>query len=178
MTLEYDYAVCEVYYLRIRTSFGRASLGRIDESKFHISDEGRIVYREWISLRYRYPQIILDAFGLMPNFIHGILVVDTEKQRSLRLEHPRSKNVLYSFFDVVRGLQNATRSVRLASLQTGYSFSRIEDDLSLKRIRALIWQSASMWDEQCNDVTEAGWPTLEHVKQEPKGKLSTSTCED
>ena len=41
------------------------------------------MYGEWISLRDRYPQITLDAFGVMPNFVHGIIVLDSERQVAL-----------------------------------------------------------------------------------------------
>lgn len=93
------------------------------------------------SLCHRYPQVSLDAFGLMRNFIQGIIVVDIRRQRTLRLEHPRSKNVLYSFFEVVSGFQRAKSSIRPASLQRAFSFYRIADDSSLNKTRVLIWQS-------------------------------------
>jgi REP element-mobilizing transposase RayT len=101
------------------------------------------VYGEWVSLRDRYPQITLDAFGIMPNFVHGIIVLDSERQRTLMSEHPRSKNVRYSFPEIARGLQGATRRVRLAALQTRYSFARICDDSNLQKIRTLIWQNST-----------------------------------
>jgi hypothetical protein len=163
MLSEYDYAACEVYYLKIFTAFRRICLGQIEGEKFCPSREGKRLYGEWAFLCQRYPQVTLDAFGLMPNFIHGIMVVDIIKQRRLRLEHPRSINVLYSFFEIVRGLQGATSSLRPASLQRGYSFCRIVDDSSLDRMRAFIWQSPLMWDWKRKDITKADWPVLERV---------------
>jgi REP element-mobilizing transposase RayT len=36
---------------------------------------GRIVERIWLLLPHRFPRVTLDAFVVMPNHIHGILVV-------------------------------------------------------------------------------------------------------
>ena len=99
------------------------------------------MYGEWVALRNRYPQITLDAFGIMPNFVHGVIVLDGERQRALKSEHPRSTNVRYSFPEIVRGLQGATRRVRLASLQNRYLFARILDDSNLFKVRTLVWEN-------------------------------------
>lgn len=116
----------------------------------------------------RYPQIRLDAFGLLPNFIHGIIVFDVARQRTFK--RPRSipkskwKNMHYSFVEVVRGLQTATCSIHPGSLHRGSSFYSIADDLTLERTRVLIWQGPSKWDSTQKNVSDMGWPTLKYVR--------------
>ena len=39
-----------------------------------LNDVGEIAYNEWMELLKRYPNISLDAFQIMPNHIHGIIV--------------------------------------------------------------------------------------------------------
>jgi hypothetical protein len=163
MLADYDYAACEIYYLKIYTARRRASLGQVQGEKFCPSPEGKRLYGEWSFLRQRYPQLMLDAFGLMPTFIHGIIAVNIVKQRCLRLELPRSINVLYSFFEIVRGLQSAASSLRPASLQRAFSFCRIVDDSNLEKIRAFVWKSPLMWHWNNKDLIKASCPALEHV---------------
>ena len=46
------------------------------ESYLNSSPIGQIAWEYWREIPQHYPQVILDAFVIMPNHIHGILVVD------------------------------------------------------------------------------------------------------
>lgn len=168
MPTEYDYSESEVYYVRIYTAFKRESLGEIQRSTFLLSPAGKRLYGQWAFLPERYPQVRLDAFGLVPNFIHGILVVDVKRQRGF--VRPRGialaswRSMRYSFVEIVRGFQNATSAIRPASLQRGFSFYVIGDDPTLSGTRMLISQSPSKWDSSRKRVDETDWPKLTHVK--------------
>ena len=43
----------------------------------HLNDAGRIILAEWNALPGRFPTVELDVFGVMPNHIHGIIVMET-----------------------------------------------------------------------------------------------------
>jgi len=40
-----------------------------------LTEEGRIVQRIWHTLPKTYPAVVLDAFQVMPNHLHGIFVL-------------------------------------------------------------------------------------------------------
>jgi len=40
-----------------------------------LNDFGEIAFEEWVNLPKRYPNMVLDAFQVMPNHIHGIIVL-------------------------------------------------------------------------------------------------------
>jgi len=46
------------------------------ESFLQNEDVGRMVTNVWRQLKSKYPQIRLDEFVVMPNHIHGIIVID------------------------------------------------------------------------------------------------------
>ena len=45
------------------------------EEGVKVSHEGRIVEEAWLALPRHYASLALDAFVVMPNHVHGILVL-------------------------------------------------------------------------------------------------------
>lgn len=41
-----------------------------------LNDVGKMIISEWCSLPMHFPHVELDAFVVMPNHIHGILILD------------------------------------------------------------------------------------------------------
>ncbi len=56
--------------------------GDVIGGEMYVSEVGRIVYEEWIKTAIIRSNIILDEWILMPNHIHGILVI-TERMPSV-----------------------------------------------------------------------------------------------
>jgi REP element-mobilizing transposase RayT len=71
----YDYSQGGVYFFTACTYQRQCLLGSMREGQVEISPAGRIVTQTWEGLPDRFPDIILDEFVVMPNHIHGILVI-------------------------------------------------------------------------------------------------------
>lgn len=71
----YDYATAGVYFVTVCTYHRAQFFGRIEGAQMHLNALGRIVRHCWYSLRERFPSIELDAFIVMPNHIHGVVVL-------------------------------------------------------------------------------------------------------
>ncbi len=54
---------------------GRVSFGKVVNGEMRLNDAGRMVLAEWNRLPERFPHLVLDAFVVMPNHVHGILVI-------------------------------------------------------------------------------------------------------
>ncbi len=50
-------------------------LGEVVDGEVRLSDAGRMVQAAWNELSGRYPGVQIDAFVVMPNHIHGIIVL-------------------------------------------------------------------------------------------------------
>lgn len=71
----YDYAQPGVYFVTILAHRRAHLFGQIRDGVMHLSAYGRIAYAQWQrQARWGRP-IWLDAFVVMPNHIHGILVI-------------------------------------------------------------------------------------------------------
>lgn len=50
-------------------------LGHVDEEIVTLSPAGRAVHDLWLSIPRRFPSVLLDAFVVMPDHLHGILTL-------------------------------------------------------------------------------------------------------
>jgi REP element-mobilizing transposase RayT len=71
----YDYSQAGAYFVTIITHDRARLFGEIAEGDMRLNDAGRMIWAEWDALPLRFPTIELDAFVVMPNHVHGIMVL-------------------------------------------------------------------------------------------------------
>ncbi len=71
----YDYSQAGAYFVTICVNYGQCRFGEIRDGVMHLSPAGEMVIACWNALPERFPNIDLDAFGLMPNHSHGIILI-------------------------------------------------------------------------------------------------------
>jgi REP element-mobilizing transposase RayT len=74
----FDYSQPAAYFITICTRDRVSSLGDVVEGVATLSAAGSIVQNIWDSLPDRFPNVAVDAFIVMPNHVHGILIVGTQ----------------------------------------------------------------------------------------------------
>ncbi len=71
----YDYSQAGGYYVTIVTQLRESFFGKICDGEMIFNDAGRMVNIEWGSLQERFPNIETDVFQVMPNHLHGIIII-------------------------------------------------------------------------------------------------------
>ena len=64
--------------------------GKVDNDKMHLNHNGVIIQHIWDKLPQRFPGIELDQYVIMPNHIHGIIILKDEQPvlyRKVNTEH-------------------------------------------------------------------------------------------
>lgn len=74
----YDYALAGTYFVTISTQDRGCVFGDVVEGGMRLNEAGRMVFTMWDTLPARFPGVALDAFVVMPNHIHGIMVFATQ----------------------------------------------------------------------------------------------------
>ena len=74
---EYDYSTARAYFITIVTQARMPVFGEVTEGHMNLSDAGKMIQRVWHDLPGRFPSIALDEFIVMPNHIHGILIIQS-----------------------------------------------------------------------------------------------------
>jgi putative transposase len=71
----HDYAAGGAYFLTTCVVKREPLFGRIMSSEMILNGPGYLVERAWHSLPQRFPRVVSDALQIMPNHLHGILVI-------------------------------------------------------------------------------------------------------
>lgn len=71
----YDYRSAGAYAVTICADGRECALGRVVDGEVELSDLGRVAAesRTWLEKQYRY--VSLDAWVVMPNHLHGIVII-------------------------------------------------------------------------------------------------------
>ena len=71
----YDYSRAGVYFVTICTQDRICMFGHVEHGQMRLNDAGCMVAAEWDALAARFPTVASDTFVVMPNHVHGIIVI-------------------------------------------------------------------------------------------------------
>ena len=71
----FDYSQAGAYFVTVVTTDRNCLLGEIASQEMRLSAFGRLVQSVWYDLPKHYPRLRCDAFAIMPNHIHGVIVL-------------------------------------------------------------------------------------------------------
>src|SRR5574344_829120 len=72
----FDYSNNGYYFLTICVKDKKNVFGNIGNEKMFLNDYGNIAEKFWVEIPNHFEYIKLDEFIIMPNHIHGILIID------------------------------------------------------------------------------------------------------
>ncbi|MSQ26590.1 MAG: transposase [Dehalococcoidia bacterium] len=155
----YDYRQAGAYFVTIVAKDRECLFGEVVEESIFLSVADRMVAAIWDGLPAHYPQVELDAFVVMPNHIHGIVVitntdVNTVPNVGAGLKPALAPNARPALPGIVRALKtfsarriNAARNAPgTAVWQRGYHERISRDEPELDRIRRYIEGNPAQWE--------------------------------
>jgi REP element-mobilizing transposase RayT len=80
----YDYTQAGAYFVTLCIRNRDCLLGEIIQGIMYLSPFGRIVEKEWYRTATVRRNVELDAFVIMPNHIHGIIILTDTNRNPLR----------------------------------------------------------------------------------------------
>ncbi len=141
----WDYATPGAYSVTICTDGKVHLFGNIIEGKMIQSDTGRMVESMWLALPEHYPGVRLDAFVVMPNHVHGILLLSAEG---------RAWGPAPTLGDVVGRFKSLTTRLyaRGKLWQRSYYEHIIRNDEDLNHTRRYIAENVLRWPTDPENV--------------------------
>ena len=114
-----------------------------------MNDCGRLVSDRWSWLESQYPYVHLDECKVMPNHLHGIIVIAGDRPHGTGTGSAERKplgRLIGAFKTVSTKHVNGFRSTPGVRLwQRNYYEHIVRDDLALRRIRAYIATNPARW---------------------------------
>lgn len=74
---EYDYSSSGMYFITICTQDKLCLFGEVVNGEMILNDMGKLAYNEWLKTAQLRTNIELGEFIIMPNHIHGIIIINT-----------------------------------------------------------------------------------------------------
>ena len=71
----YDYSQPGVYFITLCTYNRECLFGKVVGGEMQLSDAGSVVERCWLDIPAHFPRAVLDLYVVMPNHVHGIIVI-------------------------------------------------------------------------------------------------------
>jgi putative transposase len=158
----WDYSSVGFYYVTICTKDKHPNFGIIVDGVVQLSDIGEIAFNCWMEIPAHFPNVGIDEFVVMPNHLHGIVVIRSNDVSSVETPHvaslPEAGRSQFgplkpgSLSKIIQGYKAAvTRQVRLMgehdfAWQSRFYDHIIRNDEDLGRIRKYIQDNQIKWE--------------------------------
>ena len=146
---EYDYSTGGWYFVTINTQNHTNFFGEIHKNKMILNEVGNIVESEWLTTPNIRKNVSLDYYVVMPNHIHGIIIIEGGKDPNI--EKP-VKSLSQNLSSIVNGFKSAaTSKIHKCEFtdfawQTRFYDRIIRNEKELYFIRRYIEQNPLRWD--------------------------------
>jgi REP element-mobilizing transposase RayT len=78
---EYDYSQAGLYFITICTQNRECLFGDVRNGMIELSQIGKIAHNIWYETPQHFDYTELDEFVLMPNHLHGIIVILQQRRK-------------------------------------------------------------------------------------------------
>jgi putative transposase len=161
---EYDYTLPGAYFVTIVTHQREYIFGKIHETQVHLTPIGETALACWLGIPVHFHNVSLDEFVIMPNHIHGIIIINdvssvgTRHASSLQKPSQHDKPhgpkpnslgaIIGNFKSAVSKRINEQRTAPGAPVwQRNYYEHIIRDEKDLNSIRKYILENPMQWVE-------------------------------
>ncbi len=156
---KYNYSSRGCYFITICIKNKEANLfGKIVDGKIELSQMGKIANKCWMEISNHFPHVRLDEFIIMPDHVHGIIVILPKVGDEIIHSHfsnqisDRSKmylpKIIQAYKSSVTREINNTENYDYFSWQKSYYDHIINNYKELVQIRQYIKENPEFWSEE------------------------------
>jgi putative transposase len=156
----WDYGANAPYFVTICTANRKHFFGQVLNGEMQLSEIGRMAESFWLAIPEHFPFVQLDAFVIMPNHVHGIIVINKDDRYCKDTKScvstvstknqfgPQSKNLA----SIVRGFKIGVKKYATMhqiefAWQSLYHDHIIRNDIAYQRIHNYILNNPAKWGE-------------------------------
>jgi putative transposase len=165
---DYDYSQAGAYFVTICAQDRECLFGKIVNSTLWLNAYGEIVVQWWEKIAEHFPSVALDAFVVMPNHIHGIVILansmpketfnptqgqtETLKTITPNVGQTPSQSptlgrvVAYFKYQSTKDINQARATTSGRVWQRNYYERIIRNEAALQKIRAYIINNPLQWE--------------------------------
>ena len=158
---EYDYSKTGYYFITLCTKGGIECFGEVENEKMILNQFGKVVENCWNSIPNYYEDVEIDEFIVMPNHVHGILIIqENDDKRTEQCSVPTNTETRYGLLSkVIKSFKNAvTKKIHQELRSDNFQWQRsfydhvIRNEQSLYQIRSYIVNNPLKWELEKNKI--------------------------
>ncbi len=152
----YNYAQAGVYFVTMVTRWRECIFGDVVDVEMRLNEGGRIAADEWSRTSVVRNNVMLDAFVVMPNHLHGVIIVTHVGTAPPCTYEPAFGKSIPQSIPTIIGQFKSITTKRINNMrgtpgtpvwQRNYFEHIIRDEESLERIRDYILNNPATWTE-------------------------------
>jgi putative transposase len=120
----FDYKQAAAYFVTICTRNRDCLFGAISNNEQQLNDAGRLAQELWFGLPARFPGVAIDAFVVMPNHIHGVIVVGAQFIAPSPRHHDGAINRAPILGEIVRAYKAASARMIRQKVNIEFAWQR------------------------------------------------------
>ncbi|MDX2212725.1 MAG: transposase [Oculatellaceae cyanobacterium bins.114] len=163
----YDYTLPGAYFITLCVYQRECLFGEIVNGKMQLNELGQIVTDAYLWLETQYPYVNLDAWVVMPNHLHGIVVLTDNPRRggsrTAPTENPTKRKPLGRLIGAFKTV--STKQINLLRDRSGvplwqrdYYDRIIRDEEAFHTIRQYIQDNPLRWEQdQLHPDNPSNW---------------------
>ena len=153
----FDYTRPGIYFVSTCTHRRQCVLGSVVDGEVRLSEAGRIVQEEWLLTAEKRPYVILDSYVIMPNHLHGLIVLQERRRDEPAGGRKHSLSTIVGAFKAAASRRVAAERGKQGRVlwQRSYHERIVRNVQELDRIRAYIAANPSRWATPARRATHA-----------------------
>jgi putative transposase len=151
---DYDYAQGGCCFVTVCVQNRLCLFGEVIESRVRLNGAGELINRMWIALPERFPSVALDDWVIMPNHVHGLIVLEGgQRARADTRPAPTLGDVMSAYKSETtvaygKGVKDLGWQPFEGKLwQRDYFDHIVRSEADLERIREYIAFNPGRWEE-------------------------------
>ncbi|WP_055074108.1 transposase [Pseudanabaena sp. 'Roaring Creek'] len=137
----YDYSQSGAYFVTICTFQRQHLFGEINNGEMQLNVTGQIVFAIWQKIPQHLPNVELDEFILMPDHLHGIIVISEQYENSHSLA-----TIIQNFKSTsTRKINKINQNSGVSIWQRNYYERIIRSDQELHNLGQYILTNPQNW---------------------------------
>ncbi len=166
----YDYSNAGAYFVTVCAWNKICLFGDIASGEIQLNSFGKIIQICWEEINMHFPHIITDEYIIMPNHIHGILVIQDEtvgaNNYSPLLHGGKPRGTSKTIGSAIRGFKIGVTKLVKSNMtleniwQRNYYEHVIRDDEELNVVREYILNNPKRWEMDRENPEAVSSPDL------------------